>query len=192
MKIGYARVSTLEQNPDLQHDALTQAGCEKIFTDHLSGAKTARPDLTEALNYARSGDTLVVWRLDRLGRSLKHLIEVVEDLENHKIGFMSLQEGINTTTPGGRLVFHLFGALAEFERNLIRERTQAGLSAARARGRMGGRKPKLKSGQVKTLLKMYESKQHTIKEICRVMHISKATLYKYIRDKTVSKSKTHE
>jgi DNA invertase Pin-like site-specific DNA recombinase len=189
MKVGYARVSTLEQNPDLQHDALKQAGCEKIFTDHASGAKTARPALSEALNYARSGDALVVWRLDRLGRSLKHLIEVVEDLESHKVGFMSLQEGINTTTSGGRLVFHLFGALAEFERNLIRERTQAGLSAARARGRMGGRKPKLKPDQVKTLRKMYESQQHTVKEICKVMGISRATLYEYLKDKGAGEKK---
>lgn len=183
MKVGYARVSTLEQNPDLQNDALKQAGCEKMFTDHASGAKTARPELIEALKYARKGDTLVVWRLDRLGRSLKHLIEVVEDLESRKIGFMSLQEGINTTTSGGRLVFHLFGALAEFERNLIKERTQAGLSAARARGRMGGRKPKLKPAQVKTLRKMYDSRQYTIKEICKAMGISKATLYVYLKDK---------
>jgi DNA invertase Pin-like site-specific DNA recombinase len=174
MKVGYARVSTLEQNPDLQHDALKQAGCEKVFTDRASGAKTERPALIEALKYARKGDSLVVWRLDRLGRSLKHLIEVVEDLESREVGFISLQEGINTTTSGGRLVFHLFGALAEFERNLIRERTQAGLSAARARGRMGGRKPKLKPAQVKTLRKMYNSGQYTIKEICKAMGISYA------------------
>lgn len=181
MKVGYARVSTLVQKADMQHDALKQAGCEKIFTDNASGAKAERPALIEALKYARSGDTLVVWRLDRLGRSLKHLIEVVEELERRKVGFMCIQDGINTTTSGGKLVFHLFGALAEFERNIIRERTKAGLSAARARGRLGGRKPKLKPGQVKTLHKMYESKQHTIKEICKVMHISKATLYKYIK-----------
>jgi DNA invertase Pin-like site-specific DNA recombinase len=183
MKIGYARVSTLEQNPDLQHDALKKAGCEKIFTDHASGAKAARPALVEALKYTRSEDSLVVWRLDRLGRSLKHLIEVVEELENRKVGFLSLQEGINTTTSGGRLVFHLFGALAEFERNLIRERTRAGLSAARARGRMGGRKRKLKPAQIQTLRKMYESRQHTVKEICEVMGISRATLYVYLKDK---------
>ena len=164
MKVGYVRVSTLEQNQDLQIEALFQAGCEKMFTDHASGAKTSRPALSGALNYARSGDTIVVWRLDRLGRSLKHLIAVIEELENREIGFMSLQEGINTTTSGGRLIFHLFGALAEFERNLIRERTHAGLSAARARGRMGGRKPKLKPPQVKTLRKMYESRQHTVKD----------------------------
>lgn len=183
MKIGYARVSTLEQNLHLQHDALKQAGCEKTFTDQASGAKADRPALIEALDYVRSGDTIVVWRLDRLGRSLKHLIEVVEGLENRKVGFASLQEGINTTTSGGRLVFHIFGALAEFERNLIRERTMAGLTAARARGRMGGRKPKLKPAQVNTLRKMYESRQHTVQEICKAMGVSRATLYQYLKRK---------
>jgi DNA invertase Pin-like site-specific DNA recombinase len=186
MKIGYARVSTLEQNPDLQHDALKKAGCKKIYTDNASGVKADRPALNEILEYVRKGDCVVVWRLDRLGRSLKHLIEVVEDLENRKVGFMSLQEGINTTTAGGRLVFHLFGALSEFERNLIRERTCAGLAAARARGRMGGRKHKLKPAQVKTLRSMYDSRKHTIREICKVMGISKPTLYAYL--KTANKS----
>jgi DNA invertase Pin-like site-specific DNA recombinase len=181
MKIGYARVSTLEQNPDLQHDALKKAGCKKIYTDNASGVKAERPALNEILEFIRRGDCLVVWRLDRLGRSLKNLIEVVEDLENRKVGFMSLQEGINTTTAGGRLVFHLFGALSEFERNLIRERTCAGLAAARARGRMGGRKHKLKPAQVKTLRSMYDSRKHTIKEICKVMGISKPTLYEYLK-----------
>lgn len=181
MRIGYARVSTLEQNPDLQHDALKKAGCKKIYTDSASGVKAERPALNQILELIRKGDCLVVWRLDRLGRSLKHLIEVVEDLESRKVGFMSLQEGINTTTAGGRLVFHLFGALSEFERNLIRERTCAGLAAARVRGRMGGRKHKLKPAQVKTLRKMYNSREHTIKEICRVMGISKPTLYEYLK-----------
>lgn len=181
MKIGYARVSTIEQNPDLQHDALKKAGCKKIYTDHASGAKSERPALNESLKYLRKGDCLVVWRLDRLGRSLKHLIEVVEGLENRKVGFASLQEGINTTTSGGRLVFHIFGALSEFERNLIRERTHAGLTAARARGRMGGRKPKLKPAQVKTLRRMYDSRKHSIKEICKIMGISKPTLYEYLK-----------
>lgn len=181
MKIGYARVSTLEQNPDLQHDALKTAGCEHIYTDHISGAKADRPALKEALEYARKGDCIVVWRLDRLGRSLKHLIEVIEDLENRKIGFSSLQEGINTTTSGGKLIFHIFGALAEFERNLIRERTHAGLAAARARGRQGGRKPKLKPAQVKTLRKMYDSRKHAINEICQLMGISRPTLYQYLK-----------
>ena len=130
-----------------------------------------------------------VWRLDCLGRSLKHLIEVVEALESHKVGLLSLQEGIDTTTSGGQLVFHLFGALAEFERNLVRERTQAGLSAARARGRMGGRKPKLKPAQVKTLRRMYNSRQHTVKEICKVMGISRPTLYAYLKGKEAETKK---
>jgi DNA invertase Pin-like site-specific DNA recombinase len=139
MKVGYARVSTHEQNLSLEKVALKEAGCGKIFLDHVSGAKAERLGLEEAKAYVREGDTLVVWRLDRLGRSLKHLIETVTALEERGVGFQSLQESINTTTSGGRLVFHIFGALAEFERNLIRERTRAGLAAARARGRKGGR-----------------------------------------------------
>jgi DNA invertase Pin-like site-specific DNA recombinase len=181
MKIGYARVSTIEQNPDLQHDALREAGCDKIFTDQASGAKADRPALKEALEYARKGDCIVVWRLDRLGRSLKHLIEAIEGLESRKIGFSSLQEGLNTTTPGGKLIFHIFGALSEFERNVIRERTNAGLAAARARGRMGGRKPKLKPAQIKTLRKMYDSREHSINEICALMGVSRPTLYVYLK-----------
>ncbi len=180
MKIGYARVSTTDQNPELQLDALRQAGCEKIFQDKISGSKADRPGLTEALNYIREGDRLVVWRLDRLGRSLKHLIQVIEDLDKRKIGFASLQEGFDTTTSGGKLVYQIFGALAEFERNLIRERTKAGLEAARARGRVGGRKEKLSAAQIETMIKMYESKDHTLKEICEVMGISKPTFYRYL------------
>ena len=139
MKVGYARVSTHEQNLDLQEDALKEAGCERIYRDRVSGAASDRPGLQNALDYVREGDTLVVWRTDRLGRSLKHLIETVTTLEERGVGFQSVQESIDTTTSGGRLVFHIFGALAEFERNLIQERTRAGLAAARARGRKGGR-----------------------------------------------------
>jgi DNA invertase Pin-like site-specific DNA recombinase len=139
MLIGYARVSTEDQNLDLQRDALKQAGCEQIYTDRVSGTKAERKGLTEALSHLRSGDTLVVWRLDRLGRSLRHLIDTVTDLQEREIGFKSLQESIDTTTSGGKLVFHIFGALAEFEREIIRERTKAGLTAARARGKSGGR-----------------------------------------------------
>src|SRR5215208_6622623 len=135
MFIGYARVSTDDQNLDLQRDALTKAGCEQIYTDQVSGTKAERKGLTDALSHLRSGDTLVVWRLDRLGRSLRHLIETVTNLHERGIGFKSVQESIDTTTSGGKLVFHIFGALAEFEREIIRERTQAGLQAARARGR---------------------------------------------------------
>ena len=142
MLIGYARVSTHDQTLALQQDALTKAGCNKIFTDKASGAKTERKGLDEALNYVRKGDTLVVWRLDRLGRSLPHLITTMTALEERGIGFKSLTENIDTTTSGGKLIFHIFGALAEFERNLIRERTQAGLTAARARGKKAaGQKP---------------------------------------------------
>src|SRR6266508_2032977 len=143
MQIGYARVSTGEQTLDLQRDALTAAGCDRICTDTASGARAERPGLTEALDHLRAGDTLVVWRLDRLGRSLRHLIETITALEQRGIGFKSLTESIDTTSSGGKLIFHIFGALAEFERELIRERTRAGLAAARARGRLGGRPKKL-------------------------------------------------
>jgi hypothetical protein len=139
MLIGYARISTTDQTLALQQDALTAAGCNKLFTDTASGTRTDRPGLTEALSYVRSGDTLVVWRLDRLGRSLGHLIETVRDLQDRGVHFRSLQEQLDTGTSGGKLVFHVFGALAEFERDLIRERTMAGLAAARSRGRRGGR-----------------------------------------------------
>ncbi len=137
MNIGYARVSTQDQNLALQHDALAKVPCDRVFTDTASGAKADRVGLTEALSHLRKGDTLIVWKLDRQGRSLKNLIEVTQDLEKRGIGLKSLQEQIDTTTPGGKLVFHVFGALAEFERDLVRERTQAGLSAAGARGRVG-------------------------------------------------------
>ncbi len=185
MKIGYVRISTHDQNESLQRDALKEAGCEKIYSDKVSGAKADRPGLAKALEYARPGDCLVVWRLDRLGRNLKHLIEVVDDLENCKVGFVSLKEGFDTTTNGGKLVFQIFGALAEFERNLIRERTKAGLEAARARGRLGGRKEKLTFTQVDTLKTMYESKSHTVKEICDTFKITKPTLYRYLHKKMI-------
>src|SRR3712207_6335019 len=146
MQIGYARISTDDQTLDLQRDALAKAGCDQLFTDTMSGATADRPGLAEALAYTRPGDTLVVWRLDRLGRSLRHLIETVTDLEQRGVGFKSLTEAIDTTSPGGKLIFHIFGALAEFERDLIRERTRAGLVAARTRGRTGGR-PKVKIGR---------------------------------------------
>lgn len=139
MLIGYARVSTDDQNLDLQKDALKNAGCERIFEDTQSGAKAKRPGLNAALEFARPGDTIVIWRLDRLGRTMKNLIELVSQLETSDIGLKSLQESLDTSSSSGKLIFHIFGALAEFERNLIRERTQAGLEAARARGRMGGR-----------------------------------------------------
>jgi DNA invertase Pin-like site-specific DNA recombinase len=139
--VGYARVSTADQDPALQLDALAAAGCAKVFEDRASGARAERPGLRAALDYAREGDVLVAWKLDRLGRSLPHLIETVAGLERRGVGFRSLTEAIDTTTPGGRLVFHLFAALGQFERDLIRERTRAGLAAAAARGRKGGRQP---------------------------------------------------
>ena len=186
MLIGYARVSTQEQTLDLQKDALEKIGCIKIFSDVISGAKAERTGLHEALEYVREGDTLVVWRLDRLGRSLKHLIETITKLNNRKIGFKSITENIDTTTSGGKLVFHIFGALAEFERDIISERTNAGLSAARARGRLGGRpKAKMLDSLKKVALaqSLYENKNNTIDEICKTLNVSRATLYRYIQTK---------
>src|SRR5271157_4911635 len=181
MLIGYARVSTQDQTLALQQDALTKEGCSKIFTDTASGATTERHGLTEALAYVRTGDILVVWRLDRLGRSLKDLIERITELQARNIGFKSLTEAIDTTTSGGKLIFHIFGALAEFERELIRERTQAGLSAARARGHTGGR-PKALSGQkVVMAQKLYRDKSNSIRDICKTLNISRASLYRYVK-----------
>lgn len=180
MKVGYARISTSDQSLDLQIDALKDAGCERIFHDIASGAKTARPGLDEALDYMRPGDLLVVWRLDRLGRSLPHLIQTVNALEEHGIGFSSLQESIDTSTSGGKLIFHMFGALAEFERSLIRERTEAGLRAARARGRKGGRPRALDDKKTKLLYKLYDERQHSVSEICDMLGISKTALYRYL------------
>lgn len=182
MKIGYARVSTLEQNLDLQVKALEKEGCGKIFQDKVSGVKAERPQLQQALNYIREGDTLVIWRLDRLGRSLKHLIELVGDLEEKGISLKSLTESIDTGTNGGKLIFHIFGALAEFERNLIRERTLAGLKAARARGRVGGRPKKLDAKKQAILLRLYEERELSINEICETMGVSRPTLYKYVNE----------
>lgn len=180
MLIGYARVSTHDQNLELQLDALRAAGCEKVFEDKTSGTRPARPGLDQALDHAREGDTVVVWRLDRLGRSLKHLIRVVSDLDERGVGFRSLQESIDTTSSGGKLIFHVFGALAEFERSLIQERTQAGLAAARARGRHGGRPRKLTKAKTQLLYRLYDEREHTVAEICKMIGISKPTLYTYL------------
>ena len=180
MLIGYARVSPHDQTLALQQDALTKAGCNKIFTDTASGAQTERKGLEAALAYVRSGDSLVVWRLDRLGRSLPHLITTMTALEERGIGFKSLTENIDTTTSGGKLIFHIFGALAEFERNLIRERTQAGLTAARARGKKGGR-PKVLTGRQLSIAQDLYDKRHPIQEICQTLKISKATLYRALK-----------
>lgn len=181
LQIGYARISTLEQTLDLQKDALEKAGVSKIFTDTASGAKVDRHGLEQAISYLRPGDTLVVWKLDRLGRSLKHLIETVSQLHERGIGFRSLTEQIDTTTPTGKLVFHVFGALAEFERDLIRERVQAGLQASRARGRVGGCPHRLDKGKVEMLKKLHADKTNSIQDICRTLGISRATLYRYLK-----------
>jgi len=178
MLIGYARVSTVEQNLDLQEDALKKAGCDEIYTDTISGATAQRPGLDECLKYLRPGDTLVVWKLDRLGRSLKHLIETVQVLEGREIGFRSVQESIDTMTPGGKLVFHVFGALAEFERDLIRERTNAGLAAARARGRKGGRPALLDEKKRAVALALHADPTVSITDICKTLGISRTTFYR--------------
>jgi DNA invertase Pin-like site-specific DNA recombinase len=184
MNVGYARVSTAEQTLDLQVDALKKADCRQIFTDTASGAKAERKGLEDALNYVREGDSLVVWRLDRLGRSLKDLIERLTELNHRNIGFKSLTENIDTTTSGGKLIFHIFGALAEFERDLIQERTNAGLTAARARGKMGGRPKSPLSEEKKLQLarKMYEDKTMPVADIYKSLHIPRSTFYKYVRE----------
>jgi DNA invertase Pin-like site-specific DNA recombinase len=181
MFVGYARISTTDQTLDLQHDALTKAGCSKIFTDTASGAQTDRKGLQEAISYARAGDTLVVWKLDRLGRSLKDLITRIKELETRKIGFKSITENIDTTTSGGKLIFHIFGALAEFERDIIRERTSAGLEAARTRGRTGGRPKSLTSSKQALAQKLYADKETSVAEICNMLGISRATLWRYVK-----------
>jgi DNA invertase Pin-like site-specific DNA recombinase len=181
--IGYARVSTQDQHLRLQLDALKSAGCIKIFTDTISGAKHERQGLEDALNFLREGDVLVVWRLDRLGRSLKDLIERLTQLHNRNIGFKSLTESIDTTTSGGKLIFHIFGALAEFERDIIRERTNAGLIAARARGKKGGRprSPLSEEKKLRMAKKMYEDNTMSVGDICRGLNIPRSTFYKYVR-----------
>lgn len=180
MLVGYARVSTDDQNLDLQTDALTQAGCERLFSDEMSGAKSQRPGLNEALDFVRSGDTLVVWRLDRLGRSLKDLVQRVEQLRERGVGFRSLHENIDTTSSVGKFQFHVFSALAEFERELIRERTLAGLQAARARGRMGGRKRSMTPEKVKMAARLMKDPAISVEEICRTLGVSRTTLYRYV------------
>lgn len=188
MLIGYARVSTNDQTLNLQEDALKSAGCEKIFSDKISGSTSERPGLSKIREHLRKGDTLVIWRLDRLGRSIKNLIDWVGYLDQQGVSLKSLTESIDTSSPSGKLIFHIFSSLAEFEKNLIRERTNAGLSAARARGRIGGRPEVLNSDKKKLALKLYHSKEHTIKEICSMMEISKPTLYNYVKNE----SKKHE
>lgn len=188
MKIGYARVSTRDQNADLQLDALKQAGCERIYQDTASGAKSARPELDKLLAHVRAGDTVLIWKLDRLGRSLKHLVELVGELAERKVGLQSLNDPIDTTHAQGRLVFNLFASLAEFERELIRERTQAGLTAARARGRVGGRPKGLPAKAEATAMAaetLYREGRLSVSGISEKLHISKSTLYSYLRHRGV-------
>ena len=189
IKIGYARVSTHDQNPDLQIDLLKKSGCDPrhIYIDKVTGTAAERPQLKEAMEHLRKGDTFVVWRLDRLGRSLKNLIEWIEDFEKQGVVFQSLTESIDTSTPTGKLVFQLFGALAEFERNLIRERTMAGLAAARSRGRLGGRRKSLSDKERQHVVELYREKKKTVKEICELMKISKTTLYAYVKDSNLTR-----
>jgi len=174
--VGYARVSTADQEPALQLDALAKVNCVEVFQDKASGAQADRPGLAKALSFLRSGDTLVVWKLDRLGRSLQHLIETVRDLEARGIGFRSLTEAIDTTNPGGRLIFHIFGALGQFERDLIRERTRAGLDAAATRGRKGGRLPVITDDKLRRA-KSLIAQGLTVREAAARLKIGKTALY---------------
>jgi DNA invertase Pin-like site-specific DNA recombinase len=189
MKIGYARVSTREQNLDMQVIALEEAGCERIYEERVSGAKADRPILNNLIKQLRSGDILVIWKLDRLGRSLRNLVELVQQLIQSQIGLCSLNDPIDTTTSQGRLIFNIFASLAEFERDVIRERTQAGLSAARARGRRGGRPRGLSKQSEATACAvetLYKEKKLSVMEICKKLSISKSTLYKYLRCRNVA------
>ena len=178
--LGSARVSTTEQQPHLQVDALQRAGCYRVFTETASGARADRSALEQLLDQLRPGDTLVVWKLDRLGRSLRHLVDTVSGLAERGVGFRSLQESIDTTTPGGKLVFHVFAALAEFERDLVRERTAAGLAAARARGRHGGRPSVLTGHKLQLAQEMYASGQYTVAAIAKTLGVSRASIYRHL------------
>jgi DNA invertase Pin-like site-specific DNA recombinase len=180
---GYARVSTTLQDPALQTDALTAAGCARIFTDKASGKSDRRPQLDKLLEVVLPGDVIVVWRLDRLGRSLRHLIATLNDVAERGVGFKSLTEGIDTTTAGGRLLFHVMGALAEFERDLIVERTQAGLAAARARGRHGGRPTVMTPEKLKLAREMYDAHKYSVETIAKTIGVSRMTVYRHL-DKT--------
>ena len=181
MRVGYARVSTADQSPELQLDALRRAGCERIFTERASGARDDRPELARVLgDVLRQGDTLVIWKFDRLARSLPKLITTAEELERRGIGLVSLTESIDTTTPGGVLVFHMFGAIAQFERALIRERTTAGLAEARRRGRKGGRPPALKAADLAAARALMQEGVLPVRDVARRMGVSVATLYRHI------------
>lgn len=188
MKIGYARVSTKDQSLNLQEDALKKSGCEIIYSEHISGAKSDRPELLKMKDHLRKGDIVVVWKLDRLGRSLRDLVDLISGFQEQGVGFQSLQDNIDTTTPTGKLTFHIFAALAKFERDIISTRTKAGLAAARARGRVGGRPKGLsKKAQDKARLaeSLYLENKRSIKEICDHLDITKPTLYRYLRSRGV-------
>lgn len=181
MKIGYARVSTQDQSLNLQTDALDKAGCSKTFKDIITGSAIRREGFDAALKYAREGDTIVVWRLDRLGRSLKNLIEVINNLSDRGVGFLSLNESIDTSNPSGKLIFHIFSALAEFEKDLIRDRVKAGLESSRARGIIGGRPKLLSPSQVIMAKELMGANKISISEICKTLSVSKSTLYRNIK-----------
>ncbi len=188
MKIGYARVSTKDQSLNLQKDALKKAGCEKIYSEQISGTKTDRTKLNEMIEHIRQGDVIIVWKLDRLGRSLRDLVNLVSKFQDLGVGFKSLQDNIDTTTPTGKLTFHLFAALAEFERDIISERTKAGLASARARGRRGGRPKGLSKkalDKARLAESLYNEKNNSIQEICEYLSVSKPTLYRYLRSRDV-------
>lgn len=178
MIYGYARVSTNDQTTNLQKDALEKAGCDRIFTEVASGAKAHRPELDHMLDLLREGDTVVVWKLDRLGRSMQNLVDLMTTFDERGVQFASLTESIDTNTPGGTLVFNIFGSLAQFERDLIRERTRAGLEAARARGRKGGRPAKLDEKQVREVRRLYESRTVTVDQIATMMGVGRSTIYR--------------
>lgn len=181
MNIGYCRVSTQDQNLELQLDELKKAGCEKIFQDVASGSKDERKGLLEAMAFAREGDCIVIWKLDRLSRSLRHLIDTVNQLKERKVGLRVLTQNLDTTTPSGTLVFHIFGALAEFERLLIKERTNAGLASARARGRVGGRPKAMDEKKIQIARSLHADGRTNISEICETLNVSKATLYRCLK-----------
>jgi DNA invertase Pin-like site-specific DNA recombinase len=189
MKIGYARVSTQEQDLALQLDALTKEGCEKVFQEKASGAQRDRPELKAALSYMRKGDTLVVWKLDRLARSMKQLIETIESFQDQGIGLKSLQDPIDTSSPSGKLVFHIFAALAEFERGVIRERTTAGLRAARERGRVGGRPPSLSAKDLQAARAMLKDSDITVAAVAKRLNVAASTLYRHIPRARTANSK---
>lgn len=181
-KIGYARISTIDQNLNLQLDALEQEGCTKIFQDTISGSRSDRPGFEDFLSYVRPGDTLVVWKLDRLGRTMKFLVNLINEFEKKDIQFKSITEGIDTNTTIGKFTFNIFGSLAQFERDMIRERSLAGQKAARSRGERTGRPKKLEIRKRKFAKELYESNKYPIQTICKMLEITKPTLYRYIRE----------